>query len=183
MRALDLGCGAGRHSVFLASEGFQTVAADLSRKGLDGAAQRATSEGLEIDTQLAAIDQIDFPSGYFDAVLCYSVYCYAPIDQIATSIERVADALKPGGRFLCCTRTNADWRRSFGRPTGSDRFLMEALSGTPAEAEEGLELTFLDEASIRNLFKPFSRIELNRRSVTRQDGQFVDDDWLVEAER
>ena len=33
-RILDLGCGGGRHSIFLASEGFDTWSCDLSSVGL-----------------------------------------------------------------------------------------------------------------------------------------------------
>lgn len=182
-RALDLGCGAGRHAVFLAREGFDTSVVDVSQKGLDATLERATSEGFQIDPQLEAIDTFDFSPGFFDAVLCYSVYCYAPLDQIGASIERVAESLKPGGRFLCCTRTNADWRRGFGTPTGPERCRIRDLEGTPADAEAGLELTFLEETSLRRLFEPFQRIEVNRRSISRQDGHFIDDDWVVTAVR
>ncbi|MCP5055619.1 MAG: class I SAM-dependent methyltransferase [bacterium] len=182
-RALDLGCGAGRHAIFLAQEGFETSVVDLSQKGLDATTQRAASEGLQIDAQLAAVDTFDFPPGFFDAVLSYSVYCYAPLERIGASIARVADSLKPGGRFLCFTRTTADWRRGFGTPTGPERCRINALDGTPADAEAGLELTFLEEPTLRRLFEPFHRIEVNRRSVSRQDGHFIDDDWLVTAVR
>ncbi len=182
-RALDLGCGAGRHAVFLAREGFETFAVDLSRAGLDEALRRAAGEGLELGTQQAAIDAFEFPEGFFDAVLCASVYCYAPLERIAASISRVAGALAPGGRFLCGTRSDADSRLVFGTAIGDHRVRLEGLAGTPAAAEEGLEMTFLDEASLRELFRPFTHVQVDRRSVTREGGRFLDDDWLVSAVR
>jgi len=34
LKVLDLGCGAGRHTVFLAEEGFQAYATDTSERAL-----------------------------------------------------------------------------------------------------------------------------------------------------
>ena len=45
-RVLVLGCGAGRHTVYLAQEGFEVCALDISPEGVEHTAQWLTGEGL-----------------------------------------------------------------------------------------------------------------------------------------
>ena len=44
-RVLDLGCGAGRHLVYLAKEGFEVYGTDISETGLEYARQLARAGG------------------------------------------------------------------------------------------------------------------------------------------
>jgi len=46
---LDLGCGQGRDSIFLASLGYQVTAVDISKAGIDQMVKKAQTMGLEID--------------------------------------------------------------------------------------------------------------------------------------
>ena len=47
-RALDVACGSGRNSLFLARFGFEAIAVDLSWRGLHLLAKRARSERLGV---------------------------------------------------------------------------------------------------------------------------------------
>ena len=183
-RALDLGCGAGRNAIFLAREGFEAYAVDISDKGVEETLRRAEREGLKVKGQRAAVDEIDFPEAFFDGVVCYGVYCYAPLEEIRESLKRVVRALRPGGKFYCMTRSDDDWRRKCGEPTGPSRYRLSGLdAGTHAGAEEEMEMTFLDEGTVRELFSGFAELELDRRTVSWFDRSYVDDDWLINATR
>jgi SAM-dependent methyltransferase len=48
-RALDLGCGMGRHSIYLASHGWQVTGLDSSERALRTARQRAEKVGLNVN--------------------------------------------------------------------------------------------------------------------------------------
>jgi len=180
-RALDIGCGAGRNTLFLAAEGFDTTAVDISAEGVLATRERAEAAGLEIETAVAPVHRMGLPDGHFQAAVSYGVLCYASVDEIAEALRGIAGCLEPGGRFFCMTRSDADWRRRHGEPTGPCRRLLSGLDGTPAAAEEGMEMTLLDEASMRDLFAPFEEVQLDRRTVSWWGGAFVDDDWLVSA--
>src|SRR6476620_9425281 len=49
-RALDMGSGPGRNSLWLASQGWTATAVDVSTVGLEMAAQRAREQGLALTT-------------------------------------------------------------------------------------------------------------------------------------
>lgn len=183
-RALDLGCGAGRHALFLAAEGFETFAVDASRTGIEATVRRAAERCLDVGVLAAGVDEFELPGDFFDAVLCNAVYCYLPLERIAASIERVLRTLRPGGRFLCVTRSEDDWRTRYGTPTGPARMQLSGLDDdTPGAAEDGMEMTFLDEPTLAELFASFSELHVDRRRVTSGGGRFADDDWLVTATR
>lgn len=62
-RALDIACGAGRHSVYLASLGWNVTAVDSSKVGIELAKERAAEAGVSVDTQLADLERGEFLIG------------------------------------------------------------------------------------------------------------------------
>jgi len=48
-RALDLACGEGRNSIYLAQKGFEVTAVDISERGLERGRRRAAQLGLAVD--------------------------------------------------------------------------------------------------------------------------------------
>jgi SAM-dependent methyltransferase len=63
-RVLDVGCGAGRHSLYLQEKGFDVMGLDVS----PGAIQLCRRRGL-INTTLLSIDQISPATGKFDTLV------------------------------------------------------------------------------------------------------------------
>jgi SAM-dependent methyltransferase len=99
--ALDIGCGLGRNSRWLAAQGFTTTGIDIAPYALDRAAGRSQGQGV---TYL----QRDFvrasPAGvWFD--LIYDSGCFhhlAPHRRISY-LQALRAALAPGGLFGICT--------------------------------------------------------------------------------
>lgn len=100
--ALDLGCGEGRDTAFLAEAGFRVVARDAAPAGL--AKTRALLARRNVPTdrvELARGDVRDFdyvPDAY-DLALAANVYQFLPPDEAPGHIARLQAATKPGG--LC----------------------------------------------------------------------------------
>ena len=67
---LDLGCGDGRHALFLAKKGFEVTAIDISTAGIKKLSQLAKRSGVPINTQLADMRQFEFTSSY-DVIIAH----------------------------------------------------------------------------------------------------------------
>ncbi len=93
-RALDLGCGAGRASIWLASRGWRVTGVDFSDAALD----LARASGAEVDWVLADLNAYEPERGAFDLVLV--LYVHLPIVERQALLARAAAALAPGGTLL-----------------------------------------------------------------------------------
>ncbi len=91
-RALDIACGEGRNSIFLARHGFRVTGIDISDAGIAKAERQARAEGLEIDFRRMDLDgwQTD---GLYDLLLNFN-FLLRPL------IPEEVRALAPGGLLL-----------------------------------------------------------------------------------
>jgi SAM-dependent methyltransferase len=96
-RALDLGCGEGADSVWLAERGWTVVAVDISDTALGRAREAASARGVA--------DRIDFvqrdlseglPEGSFDLISSQFLHSKVPLDR-ETILASAAATLRPGG--------------------------------------------------------------------------------------
>lgn len=100
--ALDVGCGLGRNSRWLAAHGFTTTGIDIAPSALEQAARRPQPQGVAYREQ-DFIRTNPTPGGPFDLV--YDSGCYhhlAPHRRISY-MQALRAALAPGGLFGICT--------------------------------------------------------------------------------
>ena len=91
-KALDLACGLGKNSLYLAQRGFDVTAMDGSALGLEKLRASARAHGLAqgIKTQQVDLDQYPLAEACFDFILVVRYLNRALLVGIAS-------ALKPGG--------------------------------------------------------------------------------------
>ena len=98
--ALDLGCGEGGDAIWLARQGWQVTATDISRVALDRAAGHAAQAGVgeRIDWQRHDLG-VSFPAGSFDLVSAAFLHSFGdmPRERI---LRAAAAAVAPGGVLL-----------------------------------------------------------------------------------
>lgn len=91
-RALDVACGVGRHSIFLAERGWQVTAIDYSPVAIELLRQRANERGVIVDARVADLERGEFviaPPAYDLIVNC----CYLQRDLFSA----IRDGVRTGG--------------------------------------------------------------------------------------
>lgn len=101
-KALDVGCGEGADSIWLASRGWQVTGLDFSRVGLDRAARRAATVGADIAERIRWQHQDllvwDPPVRAYDLVS--SQFMHLPTEQMRQLMAQLAAAVAVGGTLL-----------------------------------------------------------------------------------
>ncbi len=98
--ALDLGCGEGGDAIWLAQQGWQVTAVDISRVALDRAAARAAVEGVADRITWRRTDLANaFPTGSYDLVSAQFLHSPAEFPRERV-LRRAAAAVAPGGTLL-----------------------------------------------------------------------------------
>lgn len=99
-RALDLACGTGRDTLWLAQQRWSTVAVDGSEAAITALRGKATQRSLTVDAHVADLTKGEFSLGeaQWDLILvCY----YLQRDLF----EPLKKAVVPGGRILVIVHT------------------------------------------------------------------------------
>jgi len=108
-RLLDVGCGAGRHTIELARRGVHVVGIDPSAAMIAAAQARAAEAGVSPAFRQVSGEAFIAPEP-FDAATCL----FTTLGQISENgensalVQRVYDALRPGGTFVVET-PQRDW--------------------------------------------------------------------------
>lgn len=99
---LDLGCGSGWLSVYLAREGFSVTGVDVSQQAINLGKMWSDEENLAIDFVVEDLAQLTFADQQFDAVVANSIFEHFPLDKALLIAQKVYSMLKPGGVFIGC---------------------------------------------------------------------------------
>ncbi len=95
-RALVLAAGEGRNAVYLAEQGFDVLAVDISAEGLAKCRDLAERKGVRVRTQVADLVTYDVGHNQYDLITDFYYYD-------ADLFPKVMAALKPGGFFILQT--------------------------------------------------------------------------------
>ena len=129
-RALDVGCGNGRHTESLADRARLAVGVDLSRGLLDTAVARARERGFADRTAFIHGDAARLPIAT-DAVglatYVATLHHLSPQATRVASLSELARVLRPGGAALVSVWSTAHDR--FDRETGFDTTVDWTLPG------------------------------------------------------
>jgi 2-polyprenyl-6-hydroxyphenyl methylase/3-demethylubiquinone-9 3-methyltransferase len=106
LRVLDIGCGGGFTSEFVAKRGARVSGVDISANSIAVAAEHARAHGLDIDYRVAAAESLPYADHSFDVVVCVDVLEHVvDLREVHREVHRV---LRPGGVFLFDT-INRTW--------------------------------------------------------------------------
>jgi len=133
VKALDLGCGIGRHALMFAALGFETTAVDMAKQGLAEVRRAAESEGLTVATRVAGMTELPFADGTFDYVLSFNVLYHGDGEVVRTGFGEIARVLKPGGTFQATMLSKRNDGFGLGTEITPNTFVREAGEGDDSD--------------------------------------------------
>ncbi len=121
--ACDIGCGEGADAIWLAEQGWDVTALDVSRVALDRTAQHAIERGVDHRVKVGEYDVLsDRPpraprrTKGFDLVSAH--FMHVPREDFDDVYRRLAAAVAPGGRLLVVAHHPDDVDTGARRPHG-----------------------------------------------------------------
>ena len=130
-RVLCLAEGEGRNAVFLAEQGYNVTAMDMSEVGLRKAQQLAKDRGVTISTQVADLADYEFGEDKWDGIV--SIWAHTPPAIRQFVHGQIAAALQIEGIFILEAYTYEQTK-------------MSGVGGPPASQKE----SFMSLAQLRS---------------------------------
>ena len=121
--ALDLACGQGRNSMWLAEQGFTVTGFDLSPVAIEQAAAVAAEAGLGIEFE--SVDLLTWEPGRRTWDLVLLAYLHLPEEMRKTVHATAASAVAPGGRIVVVAHHLDNLNRGTGGPPNPDWLFTE----------------------------------------------------------
>lgn len=98
---LDIGCGAGRISLWLAGDGYTVTGVDVSEGLLSAARELAAARRAQVDFIAVEGTILPFPDGTFDVLIGFKLLCYIPTRPLRQAyLRELHRVLKRGGTLL-----------------------------------------------------------------------------------
>jgi cyclopropane fatty-acyl-phospholipid synthase-like methyltransferase len=157
-KILDLGCGSGRHVIYLAKKGFDVYGTDNASEGI------RLCEGwlkkLDLRAHLKAASffkKFPFKDEFFDAVISVWAIHHGTEKQIKYCVKEIERVLKPNGIiFIAITSTFK------GRPIEEKRKIEPHTWIITKGLEKGVPHHIFTKQMARSYFKDFEIIDLHK---------------------
>jgi SAM-dependent methyltransferase len=144
-KAIDLGCGAGNHAVYLASRGFEITGVDFSPTAIRLAKENAEKKALKCNFFVAdVVSELDKVNRTWDFAYDWGLLHHIFPQQRKIYIKNVNRILNRSAKYLSLCFSEMDTAFQ-----GSGKYRKTTL---------GSVLYFSSEHELRNLFQPFFHI-------------------------
>ncbi len=100
---LDVGCGNGRHAIEMARRGYRIVGIDIAEAYLREAEQEAKQAGVSVEFRLQRASNIAETACYDAVIAINHTLGFMDDDELRGQFERLAKAIRPGGKLLLKT--------------------------------------------------------------------------------
>jgi len=162
---LDLGCGAGRHSILLGKAGFQVVALDISETALrilEGRLKTASIDNVTLVRH--EMWELPFIDDYFDGVVCTNVLHHGKLVQIKQMTRELHRVMEEGASAFVVALSTADFRRGNGKKLEPNTYVF-----TEGE-ERGIIHHFFPRQELQSCFGKFEIVSFEERLIPVEAG-------------
>ena len=145
-KVLDLGCGSGWLSVYLARMGFSVTGIDVAPHAIVLARSWAAQEELSIVFNVADIADIDYEKATFDAVVANSIFEHFTLNLACAVVAKLRSLLIDGGLLIACFDR-------VGTGPGECYKLDDGTQVYTDKSRRGMMLRYFSDQEILTLFK------------------------------
>jgi SAM-dependent methyltransferase len=185
---LDVGCGVGRHVIYLGERGFRMAGVDISPSAIKLAQEACSERRITFDGQVSDMNRLPWGDQTFDAALSTSTINHHRRADIVLTLSEIRRVLKPGGLFMAdfLHIGTLDYQRLRGQVTAGE--IVEVEPNTfvderpDSEDPDGfLPHHYCDEADLRDLLRPFEVIRLwaDLQEVETSHGSGLKGKWVA----
>jgi len=182
IKALDLGCGGGNNTWFLAREGFDTYAVDGSEKAVALTKERLEKEGtVPARCVHGNFTRLPYDENFFDAVVDDFCVQANVMKDVKTIFGQVFRVLKPAGKYFGLLLSSANQEMMQGEEIEPGTF-----RGTRGERNARQRTVhFFSREELEELLSRagFSAFEINSQIVTYANQTRQYQSWIVEAQK
>jgi cyclopropane fatty-acyl-phospholipid synthase-like methyltransferase len=154
---LDIGAGQGRHSLFLARNGYAVEALEPSEIGLKQIEENADLEDLPVFCSLGDISSFEPKTDAYSAVLIFGLLQILKRDEIDFLVKQLEHWAGQNSLLFITVFSIKD--PSFEKNKKEDK----EIGHNSFEDKSGNVRTYFEEDEILQLFSDFENIELNSR--------------------
>ncbi len=176
---LDLGCGIGRHALFLAGLGFDVTAADISREGIAQLEKEAKRKKLDGKIKTVVCDMLEMPfaDNSFDCAVGFHSIFHTDYKGLKKVVAKITYILKKQGRLYLTlnSKSNPAFKAPDNIPV--DDYTIIRNFGV----EKGIPHTFLDHDDVVRLLKDYKLIKLQQ--IFNYFNEFTSVHFFIEAEK
>jgi ubiquinone/menaquinone biosynthesis C-methylase UbiE len=171
--ALDLACGAGRHVICLAEQGFDVTGADVSVTGLKMTKERLQKRNLRANLVKCDMNHLPYAGGCFDILVCTRAIYHQRLKSIQETLPEIRRVMKGNGALLTDFLSKNTY--SYGKGIRIEEGTFMEYEGH----ERGIIHHYADEQELKQLFRDFGNVRLSLRERV-VDGS-LRSRWVVTA--
>lgn len=175
-RVLDLGCGLGRHMLYMAERGFEVIGCDISEETLMEAEENAKSRDLNLTFVQGDYIDLPFHNNVFSGVLCLQTLHHDFPESFIRGFKEIRRIMKQGGYLALDPLSTNDGYFGRGRPLGEKLFLQDRIPHYFFDEDEIVDL-------LERLFFKIIKLEKHRYVSTRGNGAIKRERFLIIARK
>jgi 2-polyprenyl-3-methyl-5-hydroxy-6-metoxy-1,4-benzoquinol methylase len=157
---LDLGCGTGRHTVYLAQQGFEVYGLDSAAEGIDQTTAWLQQVGLTADLRLQDMTEpLPYAGDSFDAVLSVQVIHHGRLETIQAVVAEIDRVTRPGGLVFVTVPRDRNQATQFAEIAPNTLVPLDGI-------EKGLPHYYFTPDTLAELFRAFQVEDIHLDAVT-----------------
>jgi SAM-dependent methyltransferase len=175
VKCLDVGCGSGPMTWYLAKSGYDVSSVDGSEAAVTHCSLRLQKEGLTASITHSDVCHLPYSAEVFD--FCIDCQCLMCLPRAATreAITEIHRVTKRGGYFLSRTSSDICWGFGIGTPVGQHEW-KDAVEGPFA----GMGLVrFVSRDEIEELYFPFTVVSIEHTQTTTDNMTNTIAMWII----